>query len=297
MSSLQWNIDHITINELYTDYTQRKRLIITPEYQRDFIWPVRKQRLLIQSILQGFPIPIIFLFRDLNKINSEVLDGKQRITTIFKFVDNELTLTDSEECDISKFFHSTNYKFENLKNSYKHNFLFYKIYCNYLDGDWSSLEKHQLFCRLQNGADHSSGEMLNAIPIPIISKIKQQFKRIIKTDKRKNVLKLFAACYCYYKTQDITLCTDAKLVAWFQTKQYENDELQADEEFMQHIVFLSCHAGFQDLKTNAQRISCFILYVKLKNMELVSEIMQKHEIKTKSFVKAFEKIKKHCENV
>lgn len=59
-------------------------LFITPEYQRVFRWSNFQQTRFIESVLLGIPIPPIFVAED-NDGKWEVVDGLQRISTIFSF--------------------------------------------------------------------------------------------------------------------------------------------------------------------------------------------------------------------
>lgn len=59
-------------------------LFITPEYQRVFRWTNFQQTRFIESVLLGIPIPPIFVAEDTNG-KWEVVDGLQRISTIFSF--------------------------------------------------------------------------------------------------------------------------------------------------------------------------------------------------------------------
>jgi uncharacterized protein with ParB-like and HNH nuclease domain len=59
-------------------------LFITPEYQRVFRWSDFQQSRFIESVLLGIPIPPIFVAEDGNG-KWEVVDGLQRISTIFSF--------------------------------------------------------------------------------------------------------------------------------------------------------------------------------------------------------------------
>lgn len=59
-------------------------LFITPEYQRAFRWSNFQQTRFIESVLLGIPIPPIFVAED-SKGKWEVVDGLQRISTIFSF--------------------------------------------------------------------------------------------------------------------------------------------------------------------------------------------------------------------
>ncbi|PIK15107.1 DUF262 domain-containing protein [Halobacteriovorax sp. JY17] len=78
-------------------------LFITPEYQRVFRWSDFQQTRFIESVLLGIPIPPIFVAEDENG-KWELVDGLQRISTIFSFFGilkhnkdkNNSTLTEGE---------------------------------------------------------------------------------------------------------------------------------------------------------------------------------------------------------
>lgn len=59
-------------------------LFISPEYQRVFRWSIFQQTRFIESVLLGIPIPPIFVAED-DDGKWEVVDGLQRISTIFAF--------------------------------------------------------------------------------------------------------------------------------------------------------------------------------------------------------------------
>jgi len=74
--------------DLFHKYTYRGELTLQPDFQRDFIWPVKKQKELIKSIWQGIPIPM-FYFSQTKDNKLEVIDGQQRLTTLFGFYDRK----------------------------------------------------------------------------------------------------------------------------------------------------------------------------------------------------------------
>ena len=62
-------------------------LNLEPGFQRQSVWNDSDRRKLIQTVLDGFPVPSIFLYRrekDGMPVY-DVIDGKQRLETIFKF--------------------------------------------------------------------------------------------------------------------------------------------------------------------------------------------------------------------
>ena len=58
---------------------------IEPKYQRRERWDVKKQSALIESFVLNVPIPPIYLAED-EYGRYSVIDGKQRITAIYKFI-------------------------------------------------------------------------------------------------------------------------------------------------------------------------------------------------------------------
>ena len=67
----------------------RGQLVLNPTYQRDDVWKVSDRSMLIESILRGIPLPSIVLLeapRQGKKPAYEVVDGKQRITSILRFI-------------------------------------------------------------------------------------------------------------------------------------------------------------------------------------------------------------------
>lgn len=70
---------------------KRHELEISPEFQRNNVWNSSQMSELVESILMGIPIPVIYLFEDRDG-NKQIVDGKQRITTIIDFQDDKFTL-------------------------------------------------------------------------------------------------------------------------------------------------------------------------------------------------------------
>jgi len=63
----------------------RQDLILNPDWQRSFVWKLKKQRRLVESILLGLPIPSLLLFREPKTGARYVIDGRQRLETIARF--------------------------------------------------------------------------------------------------------------------------------------------------------------------------------------------------------------------
>lgn len=64
----------------------KKKLNLTPSYQRGDVWRTGDRQALIESILRGIPLPSLILLRTQGATTHEVVDGKQRLTAILRFV-------------------------------------------------------------------------------------------------------------------------------------------------------------------------------------------------------------------
>ena len=79
--------------ELDKIYKRRDRYEI-PDWQRDEVWDLVRKQTLIDSILRGWRLPkFYFVSSGTTPPTYEVVDGQQRLATIFEFLDNELELS------------------------------------------------------------------------------------------------------------------------------------------------------------------------------------------------------------
>jgi len=79
-----------TIFEL-SHQNKRGRLKLNPEFQRHYVWDDNTASRLIESVFLEVPIPIIY-FAEENNGDYSVIDGQQRLKSLFNFLDNELEL-------------------------------------------------------------------------------------------------------------------------------------------------------------------------------------------------------------
>lgn len=63
-------------------------LIVSPDFQRHYVWDRQKATNLIESALLGIPIPVIYLAEE-NDGRRSVIDGQQRLTSFFSFIDGK----------------------------------------------------------------------------------------------------------------------------------------------------------------------------------------------------------------
>lgn len=81
-------------------YSLREVIWFDPPYQRmSDVWPTEKRQLLVDSILNGYDVPKLYFheFFPIKKIGGRaykyaIVDGKQRLQSIFSFIDGEFPL-------------------------------------------------------------------------------------------------------------------------------------------------------------------------------------------------------------
>jgi hypothetical protein len=71
----------------FVQYARDGELNLSPSYQRADVWPTSSAQRLIESILRGIPLPsVIILEKKTDRATEyEVVDGKQRLTSVLRF--------------------------------------------------------------------------------------------------------------------------------------------------------------------------------------------------------------------
>lgn len=82
--------DQYSIYEMNRKY-DRGKICMDPSFQRNFVWNNRQMAELIESVIIGIPLPLIYLAesRDGSLV---VVDGRQRLTTFIRFLNDEFNL-------------------------------------------------------------------------------------------------------------------------------------------------------------------------------------------------------------
>ena len=94
-----------------SDMVESGAIDIAPKYQRRERWDTEKQSNLIESFLLNIPVPPIYL-AEAEYGKYSVIDGKQRITAINKFLSGKLTLQ-----KLDKFKELEGFKFKDLPDA------------------------------------------------------------------------------------------------------------------------------------------------------------------------------------
>jgi hypothetical protein len=72
-------------------YLNEEKINLSPAFQRGHVWTVGYRRKLIKNMVQGKPIPAVFLYKEASgfKYLYNILDGKQRLESVILFIGNK----------------------------------------------------------------------------------------------------------------------------------------------------------------------------------------------------------------
>lgn len=142
---------------------KNERIVFGNIIQRSYVWEKARKSLFIHSLAIGVPIPPTYAKRfddGSGKRNSNVydmLDGKQRFSTVAEFINNELVLTElppvtfyNELTDEQETEDISNKTFEELSEGLQEKIKNARISVVYFD-NLTKEEERELFKRLNNG--------------------------------------------------------------------------------------------------------------------------------------------------
>ena len=131
---------------------QRGRLILQPDFQRQYVWDATKASKLIESAILHIPLPIIYLSEE--KDGKEyVIDGQQRLTSFFSFIDGQFP--DGKPFKLSGLNVCTELngkKFSDLSEKLQDRVRYYKIRTITFQKESSENLKFEIFERLNTGS-------------------------------------------------------------------------------------------------------------------------------------------------
>jgi hypothetical protein len=137
-------------------YKRRDRFEI-PDWQRQEVWSPSKKQSLLDTILHGWKLPKFYFLKVSDSPESfEVVDGQQRLVTIWEFFEDELPLSEKT----AKEFGATYYS--DLPDATGFSFDDYEIEYDEIS-EASEDEVKEFFQRLQEGLRLTSAEKLNSV--------------------------------------------------------------------------------------------------------------------------------------
>lgn len=130
-------------------------LNLHPDFQRNLVWDNFRKSRLIESVLLRIPLPMFYFSQDDEGILS-VVDGLQRLSAIYEFMNNELELKDLEYLDNCNGRTYSN-EVTRLDDKYVRWFNMTQIVVNVIDSQSPNKVKYDIFRRINTG-----GRPLNA---------------------------------------------------------------------------------------------------------------------------------------
>lgn len=152
--------DQYSVFELKRRF-DKKTIVLDPDFQREFVWSPKQKSELIESVLMGIPLPLIYLVeREDGKL--AVVDGRQRLTTFFDFLDGKFRLSELRILkDIS------NKKFNELDGKYQKfqsDFEDFQLIVQTIKPPTPDRIKFDIFDRVNRGGTNlNNQEMRNAL--------------------------------------------------------------------------------------------------------------------------------------
>jgi len=142
----------------FADQSRVGNLDLEPPYQRKSIWNNDYKVYFIDTILRNFPCPTIFLAVETSPTGItkyHVVDGKQRLLTVFEFVRDELAVSSEKYSDPD---YAGKY-FSQLPDKVKAGFWGYKFTIEYLK-DANRVDLNQCFDRLNRNVARLNAQEL-----------------------------------------------------------------------------------------------------------------------------------------
>jgi len=84
-----------SIQSLYGSYLA-KTFLVNRRYQRKLVWTVEEKRSFLDSIINGYPVPLVLLAEVITEKGRklEIIDGMQRLNAIMSFIDQEFDISE-----------------------------------------------------------------------------------------------------------------------------------------------------------------------------------------------------------
>lgn len=141
---------------------QRDDIHLSPAWQRGPVWSPAKQALLMDSILRGYDIPMVYLRECIatTPYKYEVVDGQQRLRSLWNFIDEKYALSaDFEKVEKHDIAGKT---YLDLPKTLQDRILDFRVVVAFVQ-DARGPEISRLFSRMQMGVRLNPAELRNAV--------------------------------------------------------------------------------------------------------------------------------------
>lgn len=180
-----------TIMLLYSD---REEIQLDPHYQRmGGIWTLEKKQLLIDSILNDYDVPKLY-FHEFTRdqttatgFSYAVVDGRQRLQTIWDFIDGEFSLSDEFEYQRDERLDLRNLTYEDIAKEYPKIRIAFDSFVLPVVGIRTDDEDliEDMFSRLNEAAPLNAAEKRNSIGGDLVAAIRELAAQPLFTSRVK----------------------------------------------------------------------------------------------------------------
>lgn len=136
---------------------QRNQFKLAPDFQRDFIWSEAQQSKLIESCLMRIPLPVFYLAEE-DDGTTIVVDGQQRLTTFFRYLNNQFSLQ-----GLAKNSPLNGKKFEDLRPKLQNRLEDVQLILYLIDSKVPEEARLDIFERVNSGEPLTRQQMRNAL--------------------------------------------------------------------------------------------------------------------------------------
>ena len=236
-----------SIQSLYGSYL-KEAFLVNRRYQRKLVWTVEEKRSFINSIVNGYPVPLILLAEVSldSERKLEIIDGMQRMNAIMSFIDQEFDL-DGEYFDLdtmadTKILKDTNQiqqKYKALDRNVCAEIVRYQIPLSVFKESGDS-HIDEVFRRLNSGGKHlSKQELRQAGAISNFASIVRKLSSNIRGDSSaSDILDLNSMKNISITNRELDYGISVDDIFWVKNNIITKEDLRQskDEEVMADLV-------------------------------------------------------------
>ncbi len=232
-----------------------------PAYQRGPVWTTKQKQLLIDSIMRDLDIPKFYLraIKD-SSFDWEIVDGQQRLRTIWGFRNGEFKL--AKDADPVGEKEIAGKRYDDLDEELKDRFDSYSLDVVILD-DCTLDDVEEMFVRLQNGTTLKAAEKRNALPGNMKKFIREQtahpfFKNCGFDNKRYDYDQVAAQCMLLELNGELVNLKNTDLEKMYLENQDLNMEAPEAKKFVRVLNFLE--KAFPEKTPELKKFNTISLY-------------------------------------